>query len=227
MSASSSSHDDDDDDDDDEDDDRCEFEVVALVVESGPEGTWVKLRGALASLVDTEQRFDFDPDANQGYDDATILTAQLFDESRIFRLGSDGALSEITAGELKLNDRAVLDAVPLASTTTPDDPDLNVAIMLTRPGLLPVKTLTGTISYIESDGSKVWLNGNTDCAAIVSDTIDSNTKVYLLSDGGVIEGSVTDLAVGNAAVVTGTVEDSAGCLRADMIVSKAAVSPTI
>ncbi len=202
-------------DDDDDDDDHPKFLVSAIVVEVGPEGTWERIRGVLTKTVDTNKQFELDPDAGQGYDDATLLTAQLFDQSRIFRLEEDGKINEITPADLLLFDRAAVDAVKLTSTGS--GTDLNVAVMLTRPA--PVtQTLTGTIMSVSSSGDWVVIDDGVPCVT----TSNLTTRVYILSDTGVDEVSVTDLEAGSSAVVTSTTT-TAGCLNAEVI---AAIPPT-
>jgi hypothetical protein len=210
-----SKHEDDDhedgDDDDDDDQEHPKFLVSAIVVEVGPEGTWERIRGVLTKTVDSAtKQFELDPDAGQGYDDATLLIGQLFDQSRVFRLEEDGSIKEIMPSELLLFDRAAVDAVKLASTGG-TGPDLNVAILLARPA--PVtQTLTGTIMSVSPSGDWVVIDDGVPC-------VNSNnltTRVYILSDSGVDEVSVTDLEMGSSAVVTSTTT-TAGCLNAEVI----------
>jgi hypothetical protein len=203
-----SKHEEDDDHDDDDDDEHehPKFLVSAIVVEVGPEGTWERIRGVLTEKVDsTTKQFELDPD-----DDTKLLTGQLFDQSRVFRLEEDGSIKEIMPSELLLFDRASLDAVKLASPGSAGQ-DLNVAILLARPA--PVtQTLTGTIMSVSPSGDWVVIDDGVPC-------VNSNnltTRVYILSDSGVDEVSVTDLEVGSSAVVTSTTT-TAGCLNAEVI----------
>lgn len=204
---------------DDDDDDRPKFLVSAIVLEVGPEGTWQRIRGALTKTVDdVTKQFEFDPDAGQGYDDTTLLTAQLFDQSRVFRVAEDGKLSEITPAELALFDRAALDAV-----TPGTGADLNVAVMLARPAPT-TETLTGTVMSVSGLGDWVVIGGGVPCVS--SDNL--TTRVFILSDSGVTESTVTKLPIGGEAVVTSIRRTSSGCLFADVIVARppAATSPS-
>ncbi|UCH49747.1 MAG: DUF4382 domain-containing protein [Betaproteobacteria bacterium] len=206
-----SKHEYDDDDYDDDDDDHPKFLVSAIVVEVGPEGTWERVRGTVTAAVNsTTQQFELDPDPGQGYDDTTLLAAQLFKESRIFRLEEDGSLKEITAAEILFNDRAALDAVKLVSTGG-TGPDLNVALLLARHDPA-TETLTGKIMSVSPLGLWVEIEG----ASCLVDTDPLTTKAFVLSDTGVKEVSVSDLPVGHIAVVTGT---SDGCEVAEVIIA--------
>ncbi|MGD8790303.1 MAG: DUF4382 domain-containing protein [Burkholderiales bacterium] len=205
-----------DDDGDDDDDGYPKFLISAIVVEVGQEGTWDRIRGVLTTAVDSvTKQFSLDPDAGQGYDDATVLTAQLFDQSRIFQLAENGSIKEITPGDLLVGDTAAMDAVKL------DPPggsgqDLNVAVMLARPTAV-TETLTGTITSVSVLGDSMGIDGGTTCVT----TNNLTTRTYLLTDSGVTEINVTDLPIGGQAVVTAPRRDppGIGCLDADVIVA--------
>jgi hypothetical protein len=200
------------------DDKHPKFLVSAIVVEVGPAGTWERVRGVLTKTVDGgTNQIEFDPDVGQGYDDVTLLTAQLFAQSRVFRLKDDGTIEEIAPSDLLLLDRAAVDAVKLVSTGT--GPDLNVAVMLVRPAPVTA-TLTGTIMSVSPLGGWVIIDDGDPCVT----TNNLTTRAYILSDSGVKEVSVTDLEVHSSAVVTSTTT-TAGCLNADVIVASAPASP--
>ena len=196
---------------DDEDDEKSpRFLISSIVVEVGPEGTWERLRGVVTTAVDAvTNQFELDPDPGQGYDDAARLVSQLFAESRIFRVEDDGSINEIEAKDLLANDRAALDAVKLASTSS--GPDLNVALLLARHDPATA-TLTGKIMSVSPLGLWVEIEG----ASCLVDTDPLTTKAFVLSDTGVKEVSVSDLPVGHIAVVTGT---SDGCDVAEVIIA--------
>lgn len=197
----------------DDDDDRAKFLVSAIVVEAGKEGTWERVRGAVTQVVDgTTGQFDIRPDG-----DTTSLTAQLFDQSRIFRLTDDGKIEEVfDRSEIIAGDSAALDAVRLAT----GGPDLNVALMLTRP-TATTETLTGVITSVSPIGTQIIIADPDDLTVTTCVTTDIlTTRVYLLSDGSFDEISVTDLPEDGPAVVTGPRRKSGSdCLIADVIVA--------
>jgi len=186
------------------------LQIKSIVVESGLEGTWKQIRGALTTPVDAvDNTFGFDPDAGQGYDGATLLTGQLFAKSRVFRVDTDGSITEIFApyALLTSGDRARVDAVPAGAD------GLNIALMLSRPAPTS-ETLSGTITNVSLD--QVTIDGT----ELVCTGFD--TKVFLLSDAGVAEITVIELPVGSPAVATGITPAGSGCLQADVIVAQAA-----
>jgi len=202
-------------DDEEDDDDDPKFLVSAIVVEAGPEGTWDRIRGVLTSAVDSAKQFSLDPDAGQGYDDATVLKAQLFAQSRIFRLEEDGSITNITPAGLLASDSAAMDAIKLVPPGTAGQ-DLNVAVLLSRPTAV-TETLAGTITSVSVLGDSVGIDGGTTCVT----TNNLTTRTYLLTDSGVTEINVTDLPIGGQAVVTAPRRDppGVGCLDADVIVA--------
>jgi hypothetical protein len=202
-------------DDDGDDDNDPKFLVSAIVVEVGPEGTWDRVRGVLTSAVDgVTKQFSLDPDAGQGYADATVLTAQLYDQSRIFQLAEDGSITEITPGALLVGDSAAMDAVKLDPPGASGQ-DLNVAVMLARPTAV-TETLAGTIMSVSPLGEWIVIDSGVPCVT----TNNLTTRVYLLTDSGVDEINVTDLPVGGMAVVTAPRRTLPGeCLNADVIVA--------
>ena len=203
------------DDGDDDGDEHPKFLVSAIVVEVGPEGTWDRLRGVLTSAVDSvTKQFKLNPDAGQGYADGTELTAQLFDQSRIFQLAEDGSITEITPGDLLVNDSAAMDAVKLVPPGASGQ-DLNVAVMLARPTAV-TETLTGTIMSVSTLGDSIIIDSGVPCVT----TNNLTTRAYLLTSSGVDEINVTDLPVGGMAVVTAPRRaTSSECLNADVIVA--------
>ncbi len=202
--------------DDDDEDDHPKFLVSAIVVEVGAEGTWDRIRGVLTSAVDSlSKQFEFDPDPGQGYADTTVLTAQLFAQSRIFQLGDDGSIREIAPADLLTGDSAAMDAVKLVPPGGSGQ-DLNVAVMLARPTAV-TETLTGTITSVSPLGDWIVIDSGVPCVT----TNNLTTRVYLLTDSDVTEINVTDLPVGGMAVVTAPRRalPAVECLDADVIVA--------
>ena len=188
------------------------FQVGAIVVESGPEGTWKQIRGTLTSPVDPlDNTFDFDPDSGQGYDATVLITGQLYANSRVFRLDGEGGITEVFAPYTLLasGDRARVDAVPVG----PDA--LNIALMLSRPAP-ETETVEGIITDVSL--GQVTIDGTKFVCT------DFDTKVFLLSASGVAEISVIELPIGGPAVATGVTPAGSGCLQADVIVAQAAAT---
>ena len=187
------------------------LQIMSIVVEGGPEGTWKQIRGALTTPVNApDNTFGFDPDAGQGYDDTTLLTGELFAQSRVFRLDTDGNITELFApyALLSSGDRARVDAVPTGTDR------LNIALMLSRPA--PVtETVSGTITNVSLD--QVTIDGSELVCT------DFDTKVFLLSGAGVTEITVIELPVGSPTVATGITPAGSGCLQADVIVAQAVI----
>jgi len=192
------------------------FQIVSIVVEGGSVDTWQQVRGVLTTAVDPATKtFGLDPNPGQGFPDPEVLTGQLFDTSRIFRLEKDGGITEIGANSLKKSDLATVDAVQVPPAVAGDPIGLNIAVMLSRPFVAPLPdTLTGKI---DSVSPTLVVGGRTICTNIT-------TKVYLLSStGDVTESDPSKLTVGSPAVVTGN-DDPLSCMEADVIVSREQVS---
>ena len=192
-------------------DEPTSFQIESIVVEAGALGTWKQVRGTLTSTVDPGTKtFGFDTVAGLVCPAVTVVTGQLFDQSRVFRV-DDGGITEVPTpySVLDCGDRTIVDAVQVGTD------GLNIAVMLSRPGSsATADSLTGTIDSVSPD---LVVGGRKVCT-------DLSTRVFLLSDtGDVTEGDVSDLTVGSPAVVTGS--DLALCLEADVIVSLAPASP--
>jgi hypothetical protein len=193
-------------------DEPTSFQIESIVVEAGALGTWKQVRGTLTSTVDPGTKtFGFDPNSGLVCPAVTLVTGQLFDQSRVFRVGSDSGITEVAPpySVLDCGDRAIVDAVPVGTD------GLNIAVMLSRPPTsATADTLSGTIDSVSPE---LVVAGREVCTNI-------STRVFLLSDtGDVTEGAMGDLTVGSPAVVTGS--DLGICLEADVIVSQEPPSP--
>jgi len=193
-------------------DEPTSFQIESIVVEAGALGTWKQVRGTLTSTVDPGTKtFGFDPNSGLVCPAVTVVTGQLFDQSRVFRVDGDGGITEVPSPYTVLDcgDRAIVDAVQVGTD------GLNIAVMLSRPAVSPIAdTLTGTI---DSVSPTLVVGGSEVCTNIT-------TKVYLLSStGDVTESDPSKLTVGSPAVVAGT--DLGFCLEADVIVSQEPASP--
>jgi hypothetical protein len=193
-------------------DEPTSFQIESIVVEAGALGTWKQVRGTLTSTVDPGTKtFGFDPNSGLVCPAVTLVTGQLFDQSRVYRVGSDSGITEVAPpySVLDCGDRAIVDAVPVGTD------GLNIAVMLLRPpASATADALSGTIDSVSPE---LVVAGREVCT-------DISTRVFLLSDtGDVTEGAMGDLTVGSPAVVTGS--DLGICLEADVIVSQEPPSP--
>ena len=188
------------------------LQIKSIVVESGPEGTWEQIRGSLTTFVDpTNNTFGFDPDTGA----ATLLTAQLYPKSRVFRIDTEGDITEVLPphAELKQDDRAQVDAVLVGSD------GLNVALMLWRSVRdAETESIGGTISAVSLN--RLTLH-TLDGSGTQDVCTDFDTKVFLFSDAGLVEISVIELQETWPAVATGITPPGNGCLQADVIVAQA------
>jgi len=198
------------------------FQLLAIVVEGGAPGTWRQLRGTLKSTVDGKtSAFGFLVDIGQGFPNETVLTGQLFDMTRIFSISRDGDIAEITAGGLKTEDRAVVDAVQVPAADASAPGILRIALMLARtPGAIDV-TIEGRILSVDPASSSlriatdsldrcVTATGETRIFAVVGSEDSVETKPIALDD----------IPIDRNAFVTGE-DGGGGCFAADLIIVEA------
>ncbi len=197
------------------------FQVVSIVVEGGPPGTWVPVKGTLQTVVDEiSGEFDYLVDEGQGFDD-TILTGLVVDDTRLFFIALDSGITEIAAGDLMVDDRAIADSVHVVAADPADRDVLRIAIMLARtPGDPVADSLSGTILSVDVAGEMLRLAtaGGDRCV-----TTDMDTKIFQLfvNDDSTesVPATLADLTVGSKTGVVGA-EDVAGCFAADLIISE-------
>jgi hypothetical protein len=210
------------------------FEIIAIVVEGGLPGTWMRTRGMLETDVDeSEGTFDF-LIAN---DDADLVTGQVYTESRIFTITADEGITEIEADALAAGDRAAVEAVLIAADDTPgptpkaDQDLLRISIMLVRPGdgEGPVEppepdTLRGKLVSVDSDSSLTMV---TEDGERCVDVREGALIIQIFIIDGSVEGikvALSDLLPGTRIGVAG-VDTEAGvgdevCFDAGLVISE-------
>ena len=206
------------------------FALDAIVVEAGPLGTWARLRGQLKSPVDdVTGLFGLFVFPGQGFPDDTVLTAQVFEKTRIYRIDGDG-LKEITAVELMTEDVAALDGVLIPADVSIDDAEdlFRSALLLTTPGAStdPVpepEVIKGKIQEINvEDNSLIVATEETDRCV---DT-DEETLIFEVFLVDKVFESVTvmldELSVGSGVGIYG-VDDDINCFAADLIIAEGEV----
>lgn len=199
------------------------FQVTAIVVEQGEVGTWGRLRGSLSSSVDGMDRFDFALEAGQGYADGTVLTGQLFHETRILRIAADTGLTTIDPGDLAINDVAVVEAVTVPAELAGDPDVLRIAIMLAATPVAGLDSVNGEILSLDDVAGTISLSGESAFSCVTADG-DTSIFVLTLSDDSLesVAAAFEDLAVGARIFVAGA-DDGAGCFAADLIIQEGSV----
>ena len=208
------------------------FAMDAIVVEAGPLGTWMRLRGQLKTPVDDQTGlFGLFVFSGQGFPDDTVLTTQVFEKTRIYRINEDG-LTEISAAELRTEDVAALDGVLIpGEVSTGGDPEdlLRAALMLTTPGVSiePVpepEVIKGKILTIdrEADSLVVATEEGDRCVDTDEDTLIF--EVFLVDK--VFESvkiMFDELSVGSGVGIYG-IDDDINCFAAELIIAEGQAS---
>lgn len=148
--------DDDDEGDDDADDDKprhrpVRLVLLAYVIEAGPPGTFLRLRGEVETEVDSEDQFDFAIAPGQGFGSESVTTAALQEGTRVFtRRGIEVDDSEIVPGtEAKID--GVLSFGPM------DGSLLKTALVVLNVEFQVPQTLRGKIFEIEPSEQILFL----------------------------------------------------------------------
>jgi len=198
------------------------FQIVSIVVEGGPPGTWLPIKGTLKSTVDDlSGEFDYLVDEGQGCEVDEILTGLVVDETRLFSIAVGTGITEIDAADLAPEDRAKADSVQVAAAD-PVDPDvLRIAIMLSKaPGDPAAESISGTILSVDLVEESLML---ATASADRCVTTDVDTKIFQLfvhdDSTESVEATLGDLAIGAKTGVVGE-EDGLGCFAADLIISE-------
>ncbi len=211
-SGSGSSSDDDSDSDSDGDSGRDRFALAAVVVELGESGTFANLKGTARSGVGDNRQFDLLLGPGQGFDDDSMVTAQLQDGAKIYsRRG------------VRLDDSAIQDGVMGAFdgvlTLANDMPDL-------------LKTVLAILD-VDIDGEDVLrgevLTAGTERRLMVATAIGDrcvdvplDTDIFLVTliDSRLVSdrGSYDDLVAGLNIDVYGE-DGSGGCFIADTVIA--------
>jgi hypothetical protein len=204
----------DEDDGDDEAADADRFTLLAFVIESGPLGTYARLRGAATTVVDAGTgRFDLDVAPAQGLVTTGPLPTQLFPKSRLF----SRAGTELTRTAIQPGRRLVADAV-LALGAGPAGADL-LRSPLVIVDLAPAPdAVSGTV---------LTLDAITESLVLATDAGDrcvdaASADIFLVGTTGdrfeSRRGEFADLGVGQALTAFGP-EGIDGCLVAETIIA--------
>jgi len=209
----------------DDGDDVDAFAMDAIVVEAGPLGTWIRLRGQLKSPVDDKTGFfGLFVFPEQGFPDDTVLTTQVFPKTRIYRI-DDSGLREITAAELMTEDHAVLDGVliPADVSTDQDDDVLRSALMLTTPASTTppeAEVIKGKILTIDAEAQSLMVATEEGDRCVSTDDETLIFEVFLIDK--VFESvkvMLGDLSEGSGVGIYG-VDDGVNCFAADLIIAE-------
>ena len=223
---------------DDNEDDECRddgefdsFALRAIVIEAGPLGTWMRLRGQLKSPVDDlTGLFGLFVFPGQGFSDDTVLTTQAFPKTRIYRIDGDG-LREISAAELRTEDIAALDGVLIpGEVSTGGDPEdlFRTALMLTTPGVSidPVPepvVIKGKILQIMAEENSLIIATEEGDRCVSTDDETLIFEVFLVDK--VFESvkvMLDELTEGSGVGIYG-VDDEINCFAADLIIAEGQV----
>lgn len=200
--------------DDGQNADADRFSLLAFVVESGPLGTYARLRGTATTVVDAgTDRFDLDVAPAQGLVTTSPLPTQLFPKSRLFsRAGAELGRSAIQPGR-----RLVADAV-LALGAGPAGADL-LRSPLVIVDLAPAPdALSGEVMSLDAITESLVLA--TDAGDRCVDA--ASADIFLAGTTGdrfeSRRGEFADLSVGQALTAFGP-EGLDGCLVAETIIA--------
>lgn len=204
---------DDDHDDDDNSRELDDLELVASVIELGPEGTFLTLKGTGRSSVDSgNDEFLMEIAPNQGFGSGTVVSVLIQDGTKIVnRRGKVLGPDDIDSGVAMRVD-GVLD-----TTTDPDT--LRAALIVLDMDAARQERISGTIGS-NPDGS-CGLTLMTDTGDISVKTRNANAFLVTATDGN---GSsepipVNDLVSGQTADMYGESDPSDGCFDAETIIA--------
>jgi hypothetical protein len=196
------------------------FQVVSIVVEGGDKGTWSQNRGTIESVVAVDtSTFDFLVDNPEDLESPKPLTGKLFGESRIFSIAAATGVTEISAADLSIDDRAGVDSVLVPSGDDTVADTMNISLMLSRtPAEIDLDRLKGEILSINSDAGTLMVASD---AGDVCVNTDPETKIFqiFVSDDVVesIPATLDDLSPGSKVGMTGTMSD---CFAASLIIAE-------
>ena len=212
--------------DDDGEVEQTPFQVVSIVVEGGPPGTWVPVKGTLQTVVDEMSgEFDYQVDEGQGFEADTVLTGLIVDATRLFSIAMETGVTEIDAADLQPEDRAVADSVQVVAAD-PADPDvLRIAIMLSRtPGDPIADSLSGTILSVNLTEESLMLSTSMGDRCVTTDVDTRIFQLFVHDDSTEsVEVTLGDLDIGAKTGIVG-MEDGMGCFAADLIISEGQAS---
>jgi hypothetical protein len=203
--------------DSESDDDKYEhqfhdLELIALVIELGPEGTFDRVKGVAQDGVDQAGQFPLLIDADLG----TLMTVQVQEGTKIVdRKGEMRSIEDIVSGMPMMVEGVVDDTV---------DPNVvNAAFIVLDVDGMYLTKLSGTVNMNPADVcGGVGLSMN-DGIMDRDVRIDSGTLAFLVSpaEGGGVSSAqmdIADIAEGQTIDVYGT-EGDGGCFNADVIIA--------
>ena len=200
------------------------FQVLASVAEVGD--NWARFRGTVQDLVDdASSTFPFLLDPPDDTTGGEVVTAQLYAATRIYRFSIAEGISEVSPAELAVDDRALVDAVEIASEVEGDPSTVNVALMLSRTPPDGDASIIGEIISINTDDGTLLLlyQGMEQCVST-----DADTAIFevTISETGVETHATTldMLDIGSKALVSGI--DDNGCISSELIIAEAQTDTT-
>ncbi len=213
-----------------EDGDFATFALNAIVVEAGPFETWMRVRGQLKSPVDESGFFGLFIFPGQGYPDDTVVTTQVFEKTRIYRIDGDG-LREISAVELMTEDHVALDGVLIPADVSTDQAEdlIRSALILAtpaRPIPPPIEptVIKGKIQQIKAEENSLIVTTDESGDRCVS--TDDETLIFEVFIIDKVFESVKvmlgDLSEGSGVGIYG-VDDGVNCFAADLIIAEGQV----
>ena len=223
------------------------FEIVAGVVEEGLPGTWQRFRGTLETAPDGLGEFDFRLSGPEG----RLLTGQVFDgDTRIFLLSKEDGITEISAAELAIGNKAIVEAVfipgdDLGPTPkqVPDDcseasipeecleiPEkldgtLRISLMLVRMGDDGGEPslpdfVGGKLKSADADTGELVI-ANADLHCVMTDEETAIFQVFKFADDvEAVKATVGELIIGSLTLASGTQNTLTDCLDAEIVVSE-------
>jgi hypothetical protein len=203
----------DDDWDDDKDGDRPhheidDLELVAEVIQLGPEGTYQQLDGVAESTVDSDDQFIMSIDPDQGFVADSEVSVQIQPRAKIIN----------RRGE-ELDQDAIVPGVPMRVDGVLDiavEPDILFAVLI---------VLDTDADRLDKLSGVLGANPDGSCgfnlvtgAGDRSIRYDSLTRAYVVSDSGSTQVDVEDLPPGLQADVYGEQADD-GCFDAENVIA--------
>jgi hypothetical protein len=194
-----------------------DFVFLAYVIEIGPPGAFLSLKGLIETEVDAMDEFEFALDSGQGFGDSSVLPSLLQDGTRIFsRQGI-----EVDDDEIQPDTRAEIDGVldiDMAGTTF-----YKTALLVLQLELDDASVLRGEVLHANAVTRRLLFEVEEvdDESSTFEECIDvpEDTEIWLVSDDRSEEGDFDDLTPGLRADVWGAFREIGGCFVASTIIS--------
>jgi hypothetical protein len=186
-----------------------EIVFLAYVIEVGPPGTFLHLKGIIESELDAEDEFDFEISVGHGFGDASAVTALLQDGTRIFskagvELDEDEIIPETGA---KIDGIFATDAAGTFYKTALLVLDLEIG----SPSVLRGEILTANET---TRRLQLRVIGGTECV-----DVPDNAGIFLIREGSSEEGDFEDLTPGLRTSIYVAFEGVNGCFVADKVIA--------